>query len=916
MDRKEFVNHLQCNGKTYHYYDIQALSEKKIGNIDRLPFSIRILAENLLRKLDHHMVKEEDVRSIANWKTSYPAPVEIPYHPARVLMQDFTGIPAVVDLAAMRDAVRDLGGDPAKINPLVPVELIVDHSVQIDAYGTPDCLHQNVAKEYKRNSERYTLLKWAQKSFNNFKVVPPNSGICHQVNLEHLGRVIIADETSDGLLCYPDSLVGLDSHTTMINGIGVMGWGVGGIEAEAVMLGQPYYMSIPAVVGVRLTGSLRPGITATDLVLTITELLRRHKVVEKFVEYFGPGLKNLSIPYRATVANMTPEYGATMGFFPVDEKTLEYLQLTNRSSQAALTEVYAKAMGIFFTGNETPEYSEIIDFDLASVEPSLAGPSRPQDRIALAGMKDAFTKILGCAYDRDTAIKHMSVFHEESGCESIRPPECTPAEKKYVDTELDGRSIRLGDGSVVIAAITSCTNTSNPHVLIGAGLIAKRAVERGLRVPAYVKTSFAPGSKVVIDYLKDAGLMRDLEALGFYLAAFGCTTCIGNSGPLHQEIERVIKDNDLNVAAVLSGNRNFEARIHQSIKSNFLASPMLVVAFALAGRIDIDLTCEPLGLYTNGQPVFLKDLWPTDAEIDNLVTTHVKEEAFAQEYSRIFNGDIFWENLQMAESTTYSWNPQSTYIKKPPYFENFKLEPTPPVDLQGARAFLLLGDSVTTDHISPAGSIPSAYPAGLYLKNCGVSPDQFNSYGSRRGNHEVMMRGTFGNIRIKNRMLAPKEGGRTIKFPEQKEMFNYDAALAYRSESTPLIVLGGKEYGTGSSRDWAAKGTTLLGIKVVLAESFERIHRNNLVGMGVLPLVFQPGDNIDSLGLDGSEIFFIAGLDEMHPRQHITVRALKADGSETIFQAISRLDTEIDVTYFKNGGILPYVLRQLMREAS
>ena len=913
MDRKEFISHLHCNGKEYLYFDIRALAKKEGCNIERLPFSIRILVENLLRKLDHHMVKEEDVRSIANWQRSYPTPVEIPYHPARVLMQDFTGIPAVVDLAAMRDAVSDLGGDPARINPLVPVELVVDHSVQIDAFGTPDCLHQNVAKEYERNSERYTLLKWAQKSFNNFRVVPPNSGICHQVNLEHLGRVVIAEETPDGLFCYPDTLVGLDSHTTMINGIGVMGWGVGGIEAEAVMLGQPYYMSIPAVVGVRLTGRLEPGITATDLVLTITELLRKHKVVEKFVEYFGPGLKNLSIPYRATIANMSPEYGATMGFFPVDDQTLQYLRLTNRSAQSALTEAYTKAVGLFFTGNETPEYSEIIDFDLASVEPSLAGPSRPQDRIGLAKMKDTFIKILGCAYDRDAAIKHISVFHEESGCESVRPPECIPAEKQFADIDLDGRSIRLGDGSVVIAAITSCTNTSNPHVMIGAGLLAKKAVERGLRVPPHVKTSLAPGSKVVIDYLNDAGLMPSLEALGFHLAAFGCTTCIGNSGPLHPEIERVIKLNDLNVAAVLSGNRNFEARIHQSIKSNFLASPMLVVAFALAGRIDIDLTSEPLGVDTNGHFIFLQDLWPTDEEIEHMVTAHVRVEDFAREYDRIFHGDIFWENLQVTESTTYAWNPESTYIKKPPYFENFKLESTSPVDLQGARTFLLLGDSVTTDHISPAGSIPAPYPAGLYLRNSGVSPDQFNSYGSRRGNHEVMMRGTFGNIRIKNRMVAPLEGGYTVKHPEKKEMYNYDAAMEYRHENTPLIVLGGKEYGTGSSRDWAAKGTLLLGIKVILAQSYERIHRNNLVGMGVLPLVFKQGDSIESLGFDGSELFFIEKLAEMQPRQQIVIKVVRADGSENTFEAISRLDTDIEVTYFIHGGILPYVLRQLMK---
>jgi aconitate hydratase len=913
MDRKEFSNHLQCDGSTYHYFDIRLLEKKGIGTIDRLPFSIRILVENLLRKLDHHVVKEADLRAIASWQRSYAAPVEIPYHPARVLMQDFTGIPAVVDLAAMRDAVRDLGGDPRRINPLVPVELVVDHSVQIDAYGTPDCLQHNVAREYERNSERYTLLKWAQKNFDNFKVVPPNSGICHQVNLEYLGRVVIADKTPEGLLAYPDTLVGLDSHTTMINGIGVMGWGVGGIEAEAVMLGQPYYMSIPAVVGVRLTGKLRPGITATDLVLTITEMLRKHKVVEKFVEYFGPGLKNLSIPYRATISNMSPEYGATMGFFPVDEKTLEYLRLTNRSSQANLTEAYTKAVGLFFTGSETPEYSEVIEFDLSTVEPSLAGPARPQDRIALAGMKDAFMNILGCAYDRDTGIKHISTFHEESGCESVCPPECIPAEKKFADIELGGRSIRLGEGSLVIAAITSCTNTSNPHVLIGAGLIAKKAVEKGLGVPPHVKTSLAPGSKVVVDYLYNAGLMPAMETLGFNLAAFGCTTCIGNSGPLHREIEEAIKNEDLNVAAVLSGNRNFEARIHQSIKSNFLASPMLVVAFALAGRVDIDLTREPLGVDKNGHFVFLKDLWPSDTEIDQLVTAHVKAEAFSREYGRIFEGDVFWDKLQVAECTTYPWNSQSTYIKNPPYFEHFNLEVSPPEDVMGARAFLLLGDSVTTDHISPAGSIPVGYPAGQYLSSSGISPEQFNSYGSRRGNHEVMMRGTFGNIRIKNRMVAPKEGGYTIKYPEKEEMYNYDAAMEYLKGNIPLIVLGGKEYGTGSSRDWAAKGTTLLGVKVVLAESFERIHRNNLVGMGVLPLVFQPGDNVESLGFEGSETFFIENLAAIQPRQLVPIRVVGEDGSEKTFQALCRLDTDIEVAYYIHGGILPYVLRQLMK---
>ncbi len=914
MKRNDFISHLQCGGKTYRYFDIQSLEKKGIGSIKRLPFSIRILVENLLRKLDGRIVTEQDIQAITNWQTHYDNPVEIPYHPARVLMQDFTGIPAVVDLAVMRDAVKDLGGDPAKINPLVPVELIVDHSIQIDAFGTPDCLIENVAKEYERNGERYELLKWAQKSFDNFKVVPPNSGICHQVNLEHLGRVVIAEQNQEGLIAYPDTLVGLDSHTPMINGIGVMGWGVGGIEAEAVMLGQPYYMSIPAVVGVRMTGELRPGITATDLVLTITELLRKYKVVEKFVEYFGPGLKNLPIPHRATISNMTPEYGATLGFFPVDDKTLEYLRLTNRHERAELTEAYAKAVGLFATGEETAEYSQVIDFDLASVEPSLAGPSRPQDRIPLSGMQKAFQNILGCTYNRDTAVKHISVFHEESGSESVRPPECTPTERKKATIELNGRQIPIGDGSVVIAAITSCTNTSNPYVLMGAGLIARRAAEKGLKVPMHVKTSLAPGSKVVIDYLKEAGLMSGLEALGFHVAAFGCTTCIGNSGPLHPTIEQAIKEHDLNVAAVLSGNRNFEARIHQNIKSNFLASPLLVVAFALAGRIDIDLTQEPLGKDQDGQPVFLKDLWPSDEEIDSLVKAHVKEESFALEYGKIFDGDAFWEKLKVTESTTFAWNPESTYIKKPPYFDGFKLDPTSTDDLQGARPFLLLGDSVTTDHISPAGSIPADYPAGRYLRRNKVVPLEFNSYGSRRGNHEVMMRGTFGNIRIKNRMVAPKEGSYTIKYPEKKEMYNYDAAMEYKAEKVPLIVLGGKEYGTGSSRDWAAKGTTLLGIKVVIAESYERIHRNNLVGMGVLPLIFAPEDNIDSLGFDGSETFFIENLDSMQPRQRLAVRAVKQDGSEIRFEAISRLDTDIEVSYFKNGGILPYVLRQLMKK--
>ena len=914
MNPKDFIKDLSVDGKTYHYFDIQQLASQGIARVDRLPFSIRILVENLLRKLDGRVVREADLQAIANWQPTYKEPVEIPYHPARVLMQDFTGVPAVVDLAAMRDAVNDLGGDPRRINPLVPTELIVDHSIQVDYYGTPDCLEKNVAKEYERNSERYKLLKWAQKSFDNFKVVPPNSGICHQVNLEYLGRVVIRQEDARGTLAYPDTLVGTDSHTPMINGIGVMGWGVGGIEAEAVMLGQPYYMSIPEVIGVRLSGRLEEGITATDLVLTITELLRKQGVVEKFVEYFGPGLKNLSVTDRATISNMTPEYGATLGLFPVDEKTLDYLRMTNREEQARFTEAYTRAAGLFYTDEESPEYTQVVELDLSTVEPSLAGPARPQDRIRLADIKSAFADVLGCEYKRDAAISHISKFHDESGSKTKRARKCTPVAQRQFDVNLGDQTVRIGDGQVVVAAITSCTNTSNPHVLMGAGLLARNAVAKGLKVPPFVKTSLAPGSKVVIDYLQDAGLMPSLEKLGFHLAAFGCTTCIGNSGPLHPNIEKAIMDNDLNVAAVLSGNRNFEARIHQNIKSNFLASPMLVVAFALAGRVDIDMAIEPVGLDPAGEPVYLDDLWPTNEQIDELVQAHVKKEFYDKEYGRIFDGDQFWRKLDVTESTTYAWDPESTYIKKPPYFQGFQLDASEPGDIADARTFLLLGDSVTTDHISPAGAIPQEYPAGQYLISLGVQKAQFNSYGSRRGNHEVMMRGTFGNIRIKNKLVGSKEGAYTIKFPQKKEMFNYDAAMQYLSEKTPLIVLGGKEYGTGSSRDWAAKGTTLLGIRAVIARSYERIHRNNLVGMGVLPLIFEEGQSADTLELDGSETYFIRSIQGMQPRKIIKVRAVKPDGREINFNAVSRLDTEVDVDYFKHGGILPYVLRKLMEK--
>ncbi|BHH84930.1 aconitate hydratase AcnA [Desulforhopalus sp. 52FAK] len=885
MDNKDFMQQLQVGGTNYSYFDLRELAKQGVGNIERLPYTIRILVENLLRKLDGNIVTKEDLTEITNWKTSYTLPVEIPYHPARVLMQDFTGVPAVVDIAALRDAVKDLGHDPSIVNPKVPVELVADHSVQVDYSGTYDSLTSNVAKEYERNSERYAVFKWAQTSFNNFKVVPPNSGICHQVNLEHLGRVTITEDAGAGQVAYPDTVVGLDSHTTMINGIGVMGWGVGGIEAEAVMLGQPYYMSIPEVIGVRLVGELKAGITATDLVLTLTELLRKTKVVEKFVEYFGPGMQNLSIPDRATISNMTPEYGATLGFFPIDEKTIEYLKLTGRNHHAAVTEAVAKASGLFYEDSEKREYTQIVEFDLSTVEPSLAGPAKPQDRIPLSAMATAFNA------------------------------QKSSKQKKTAEIEfnMNNRTQKVGDGSVVIAAITSCTNTSNPHVLIGAGLIAKEAVKRGLKVPGYVKTSFAPGSKVVSNYLYQSGLMPYYEALGFHITAFGCTTCIGNSGPLNPELDRVISDNKLNVAAVLSGNRNFEARIHQKIQSNYLASPMLVLAFAIAGRVDIDLSTEPLSYDPNGEPVYLADLWPEASIVDEMVDKYVTQQAFLTEYKGIFEGDEFWKKLPVKEGTTYNWNPQSTYIKKPPYFDNFDLTPPETDNIIDARTFLLLGDTVTTDHISPAGAIAKEYPAGQYLMEQGVTVEDFNSYGSRRGNHEVMMRGTFGNIRIKNKMIEPKEGAFTLKQPENTEMYNYDASVAYKKELTPLIVLAGKEYGTGSSRDWAAKGAYLLGVKAVIAESFERIHRNNLVGMGLLPLVFKEGENIQSLGLTGTELITIEGLADISPRKTIKVSAKKEDGSTLHFEVIARLDTEVDVTYFKHGGILHYVLRQMVK---
>jgi aconitate hydratase len=913
MKKETFIEHLKIKKKRFDFFNILNLEKKGLADIQRLPFSVRILVENLLRKMDGRIVREEDLRNLAGWQKKYDDPVEIPFHPARVLMQDFTGVPAVVDLAAMRDAVKNLGGDPSKVNPLVPVDLIVDHSVQIDYFGTDDAVFQNVKKEYERNGERYALLKWAQKSFNNFKVVPPRSGICHQVNLENMGQVVIAENADGQTVAYPDTLVGLDSHTTMIDGIGVLGWGVGGIEAEAVMLGQPYYMSIPPVIGVRMTGQMQPGITATDLVLTVTEMLRNYGVVEKFVEYFGPGLKNLTVPDRATIANMTPEYGATVGFFPVDEKTIEYLKMTNREEQAVLVEAYTQANGLFYSGAQDAEYTDVLDFDLSSVERCVSGPARPQDRIALKELKSKFADILGCKYERDEALGRISQFHEESGTQTTRSGKCVPLTDFSCGADLNGMPVKLGNGSIVIAAITSCTNTSNPFVLLGAGLLARNAVRSGLKVPPFVKTSLAPGSKVVIQYLQDAGLIPYLEAIGFHLAGFGCTTCIGNSGPLHPAIEKVIVDNDLNVAAVLSGNRNFEARIHQRIKSNFLASPMLVVTFALAGRIDIDLSFEPVGLDPNGNPVYLDDIWPENQEIEALMKQHVKKDFFELEYGRIFDGDDFWRGLPDVESITYDWDEKSTYIKNPPYFENFSLDLSKKGDIENARVLAVVGDTITTDHISPAGAIPEEYPSGRYLIAKGVSPAEFNSYGSRRGNHEVMIRGTFGNIRLKNKLVGTKEGGYTVKFPEKTEMYIYDAAVAYQGNRTPLVVLGGKEYGAGSSRDWAAKGSNLLGVKAVITQSYERIHRSNLVGMGVLPLMFMPGENAESLGLDGSETYFISGIADIQPRQQLEVRAVKSDNSEIKFDVTVRLDTDIEVDYYHGGGILPYVLRKIIQ---
>ncbi|GBD32765.1 MAG: aconitate hydratase [Gemmatimonadales bacterium] len=901
-------------------YRLDALEEAGLVSLDRLPYSIRVLLESVLRHAGGPLVSEEDVRLVAGWRPKPERGRELPFMPARVVLQDFTGVPAVVDLAAMRDAMVELGGDPDRINPLVQTDLVIDHSVQVDFFGTPMAFRLNVEREMERNGERYALLKWAQKAFRNFRVVPPGTGIVHQVNLEYLAQVVMLRERNGALEAYPDSLVGTDSHTTMINGLGVLGWGVGGIEAEAVMLGQPYFMQLPEVVGVRLSGSLPEGSTATDLVLVVTQMLRKHGVVDKFVEFFGPGLATLGLADRATLANMAPEYGATMGFFPVDRQTLIYLERTGRPRDLIdRVERYCKEQRLFLTPESPePEYSDVLELDLSTVEPSLAGPRRPQDRVPLREVKDSFRQVLSNLLPgsrRRVDELNASRWHGEGGQSPATATAAATEVATVAEVEYEGSRFELSDGSVVIAAITSCTNTSNPSVMIGAGLLARNAVQKGLARKPWVKTSMAPGSRVVTDYLRESGLLDDLEALGFHVVGYGCTTCIGNSGPLAEPIAAAITEHNLVAVAVLSGNRNFEARIHPLVRANYLASPMLVVAYALTGRIDVDLTSEPLGTDTDGNPVYLRDIWPSSEEITAAVNQALKPDMFRKEYASVFEGEDTWKRLPVpeAEGGRFAWNPESTYLARPPYFDGLKPEPEPLRDIEGARVLVWLGDSVTTDHISPAGAIPKDSPAGKWLMERGVKPVDFNTFGSRRGHHEVMMRGTFGNIRIKNRLVEGKEGNWTVHLPTGEVMSIYDAAMRYRQTATPLLVLAGKEYGTGSSRDWAAKGPALQGVRAVIAESYERIHRSNLIGMGVLPLEFVEGQSAESLGLTGRETYRITGIASgLKPRATLKVEA-QGDGGRAIeFQVRVRLDTPIELEYYRHGGILQYVLRQLL----
>ncbi|EMH6307849.1 TPA: aconitate hydratase AcnA [Proteus mirabilis] len=885
--KKESLSTLSVGTHQYEYYRLSEVA-RQLGDITRLPKSLKVLLENLVRYLDDDTVVEDDIKALVGWQKNAHASREIAYRPARVLMQDFTGVPAVVDLAAMREAVKSLGGNVEKVNPLSPVDLVIDHSVMVDKYASDDAFEKNVEIEMQRNYERYLFLRWGQQSFERFRVVPPGTGICHQVNLEYLGKAIWSEQQNGRHIAYPDTLVGTDSHTTMINGLGVLGWGVGGIEAEAAMLGQPISMLIPDVVGFKLTGKLREGITATDLVLTVTQMLRQHGVVGKFVEFYGDGLASLPLADRATIANMSPEYGATCGFFPIDEITLDYLRLTGREEQEiALVEAYSKEQGLWRHAGDEPIFTSTLSLDMGTVEASLAGPKRPQDRVNLLNVPKAFK----AAVELETNKKPLA---------------------QYPQVTIDNQPpFTLTDGAVVIAAITSCTNTSNPNVLMAAGLLAKNAVEKGLQRKPWVKSSLAPGSKVVTDYLALAGLTPYLDKLGFNLVGYGCTTCIGNSGPLLAPIEEAIKDNDLTIAAVLSGNRNFEGRIHPLVKTNWLASPPLVVAYALSGNMNIDLTKEPLGEDKQGNPVYLKDIWPDSKAIADAVEK-VKTQMFHKEYSAVFDGDEAWQSLKIQDTPVYAWQPDSTYIRHPPFFEGMTKTPEAIKDIHQASILAILGDSVTTDHISPAGNIKADSPAGRYLREHGVEPKDFNSYGSRRGNHEVMMRGTFANIRIRNEMVPGIEGGFTKHIPTGETLAIYDAAMRYQQENTPLAIIAGNEYGSGSSRDWAAKGTRLLGVRVVIAGSFERIHRSNLIGMGVLPLEFPNGVSRQTLGLKGDEKIEITGLNSLTPGQDVAVNITFADGRQETIMARCRIDTQTELAYFEHGGILHYVIRNML----
>ncbi len=876
---------LQVGGKSYTYFSIPEAEKNGLKGVSRLPVSLKVVLENLLRFEDGRTVTADDIKAVAAWLTTRRSTHEIAYRPARVLMQDFTGVPAVVDLAAMRDAAVSLGGDPKKVNPLVPVDLVIDHSVMVDYFGTTSAFALNVEREYERNNERYEFLRWGQSAFDNFRAVPPGTGICHQVNLEYLARTVWTSQENGETLAYPDTLVGTDSHTTMVNSLAVLGWGVGGIEAEAAMLGQPISMLIPEVVGFKITGEMAEGITATDLVLTVVEMLRKKGVVGKFVEFYGPGLDNLSLEDTATIANMAPEYGATCGFFPVDGDTLKYLKSTGRGPhQIALVEEYARVQGMYREPHAEPTFTDTLELDISTVVASIAGPKRPQDRISLADAADGFAKT-------------MAEEFEKAGEEFKRAP-------------VKGRDHDLGHGDVVIAAITSCTNTSNPSVLIGAGLVARKALAKGLHVKPWVKTSLAPGSQVVTDYLEKAGVQEDLDALGFNLTGYGCTTCIGNSGPLPPEISRSVIENDLVACSVLSGNRNFEGRVNPDVRANYLASPPLVVAYAIAGSLNINLAKDPLGNDKQGKPVYLKDLWPTTEEITDLIRSSITKEMFEQRYGDVFKGDEHWQNIKVEGGMTYDWPPGSTYVQNPPYFAGMTMEPTPLTNIEGAAVMGLFLDSITTDHISPAGAIKADSPAGQYLANHQVATKDFNSYGSRRGNHQVMMRGTFGNIRIKNQMVPGVEGGYTMKDGEQRWI--YDASMEYKEAGIPLVVFAGKEYGTGSSRDWAAKGTKLLGVRAVIAQSFERIHRSNLVGMGVLPLTFKEGESWQSHGINGTELITILGVADLKPRQMVNIQVEFTDGSKRTIEALCRIDTEDELEYIKAGGILHYVLRNLV----